>query len=241
MKDNKEIESIKDAFASIMPDDTNVVFFKGQFYPGFESISGSFQLNNGEVKYLIGNEDFNNVKSGIVKLFKEIQSESDNAWNHFEFTMTKNGEVDLQTVFVPKEDHWPGLGMKRVSEITLEEARKVYIPQKEWEYRKRLFSLPDHERVTEILVRTLLGNTFKGTELATIIYDAETDAIIEATDKNEDGSVTEKKLPQHTIDKFKSLFKELRASEPYSKEPWSKVTLTVDKNTKFDMDFEYKD
>ncbi|MEM9853793.1 MAG: hypothetical protein AAF841_04990, partial [Pseudomonadota bacterium] len=49
-------------------------------------------------------------------------------FTHFEFVVTSQGKLSGKYAYIDREDSWPGLFMKGLSELTEAEAKARYIP-----------------------------------------------------------------------------------------------------------------
>ena len=77
----------------------------------------------------------------LTKTMEDLQKENPIAstrWNHFSITLDNNGKCIMRFAYIPEEDHFHGLCMKSVSELTEEEAKANYIPTEIWKERVRL-------------------------------------------------------------------------------------------------------
>ncbi|MCY7296226.1 hypothetical protein HJG39_12400 [Alteromonas sp. a30] len=53
-------------------------------------------------------------------------------WTHFKASLTEKGKFKIEFAYIPEDDSWPGVYMKRVSDLTEEEAKAHYIPEQDW-------------------------------------------------------------------------------------------------------------
>lgn len=77
----------------------------------------------------------------LTRTMEDLQKENPIAstrWNHFSITLDNNGKCIMHFAYIPEEDHFHGLCMKSVSELTEEEAKANYIPKEIWKERVRL-------------------------------------------------------------------------------------------------------
>lgn len=112
------------------------------FY-GYIFIYSGYQAS--EYSYLVGNTilNFNDFPN---KEYKEIcnklinfTSISNIKSNHFLIKISKKDNINLQFSFVPREDSWPGLYMKGISELTWTEADAYRIPYDIWKKKSKQY------------------------------------------------------------------------------------------------------
>lgn len=54
-------------------------------------------------------------------------------WTHFKISLSEEGEIDFAFAYNLKDDYWPGLFMKGVSDLNKDELDKYNIPLEDWE------------------------------------------------------------------------------------------------------------
>lgn len=163
-------------------------------------------------------------------------------YEHFLITADKPGKIDIKTRHIPEEDSWPGLIMKRVSELTEEELEDCHISKEEWEERKALAAMPDNERITILLGDELNAhiNEEQGVQLLVDFTDEKTPTV-KLFRLMRDGSKKDVELHHLTNAWLTKQSTELRASPPYAKTPWVKMNVNLDNKGEIKMDFEYSD
>ncbi|MCY7294596.1 hypothetical protein HJG39_04020 [Alteromonas sp. a30] len=53
--------------------------------------------------------------------------------------MSELGKIKVNFAYIPEDDSWAGLYMKGVSDLTREEAKANYIPEKDWADRVKKY------------------------------------------------------------------------------------------------------
>lgn len=132
--------------------------------------------------------------------------------------------------------------MKRVSELTEEELEDCYIPKEDWEERKALVEMPDNERIT-ILLGDELNSHIDGEQGVQLNVDMtdDTNPTVKLVRLMKDGSINDIELHKLTTEWLIKQSTELRASPPYAKTPWAKMTVHLDNKGEIKMNFEYLD
>lgn len=230
----KKTHLIESLMKDIYISGADKMVLQGQVYPEFFEREFYWQIS-GE-KYYYGINDKEPVELDKIS---EILRENLN-YEHFIFSINKSGKVDFQKRYIPEEDSWTDLYMKKVSELTEEEWQETNIPKEDWEERKALVALPDSERIPIILGRDLQAR-LNNRKLITLEVELENTPIVKVTILSEDGTEKILNLPEVSVNWFIKQSTELRDSPPYQKTPWSKIIMTVDKTGKFKTNFKYDD
>lgn len=134
-EDQQIYQKIGKALWSIMPGSTKEMYLSGKIYPDTYELCPEWI----EEDLSVGRFDFDNYPYEVCGCIYELACKlqklplfEKESWNHFKVTLTEPGKIKVNFCYVPQDDSWPGLLMKRVSELTLEEAKKYYIPEEDW-------------------------------------------------------------------------------------------------------------
>ena len=135
MKEQEIYQKIGELLWSIMATEAKIIFCEGYIYPDTNSCSfewltqndkkDSFEFDKYPVE--IGNQIISLItKLRALDIFRE-------KWTHFKISLTEEGKIDFAFAYIPKDDYWPGLFMKGVSELNEEELDTYNIPLQDWE------------------------------------------------------------------------------------------------------------
>ncbi len=228
-------QHIKDEIIKLIdvlrPNHGEKMIFSGSCYSGYSS-GGFYWYVDGERK----GYGFKKRPDEVNQIMAILQENLNN--EHFLITAHKSGDIDFQIKYIPEEDDWVNMPMQRISELTEEQLKETGVPKEVWEDRKRLFSLPEHETYTEILVRTLLNQFVQGDTKLTMSYDLQN---IVMTKYTEDGSVNPITVSDSLRNKIIDTCNRIRESDIYKKTPWSKLSIEVNTDMTFNIDFGYDD
>jgi hypothetical protein len=134
--DQKLYERIGKSLWSIMPEEASEIYFYGDIFPNSEGYTTEFKLKtDNSISWFKFGKNPKEIEKSIfseAKLLQGLDPYKDNPWTHFKATLTESGKFKMEFAYIPQDDSWPGLFMKRVSELSLEEAKKNYIPEDEW-------------------------------------------------------------------------------------------------------------
>ena len=221
----------------LMSNHGDKMIFSGRIYPQHHSRTMSWFIDGEEFFYKIGEEKPEELESIMNILIQELDYE------HFKITGYKSGKVDIETRHIPEEDSWPGLHMRRVSELEEHElGSPIFIPKEDWEERKALAEMPDNERITILLGDEL--NAYidgeQGVQLKVDMTD-EANPTVKLARLMKDGSIKDIQLHPLTTAWLIKQSTELRASPPYAKTPWAKMIVNLDNKGEIKMNFEYLD
>ncbi|WP_120512570.1 immunity protein YezG family protein [Photobacterium salinisoli] len=134
-EDQKIYRKIGEILWSIMPESAQEMYLIGKIYPDTYELCLEWLQKD----LSIGRFGFDNyphkVCEDIYELACKLQKQAPferEVWTHFKVILTESGKIKVEFCYIPQDDSWPGLLMNRVSELTLEEAKKYYIPEDEW-------------------------------------------------------------------------------------------------------------
>ncbi|MDW6092427.1 DUF600 family protein [Vibrio rhizosphaerae] len=134
--DQKIYTEIGKALWSIMPDTVSEIYFYGDIFPNSKGCTTEFRLKqDGSISWFRFGENPEDVELFILSRAERLQKNEPykrEPWTHFKATLTEAGKFKMDFAYIPEDDSWPGLFMKRVSELSLEEAEEKYIPEEEW-------------------------------------------------------------------------------------------------------------
>lgn len=140
MKDQEIYQEVGQLLWSIMPNEATVIYFTGDIYPEHYSGGAKWLLSNGEVStFPFGNRAYE-IESKICDLMHDLQAMDifNEKWTNYKITLTDEGKFNIEFAYIPEDDHWPNLYMRRVSDLKQEELDEYNIPLDEWEKRVKL-------------------------------------------------------------------------------------------------------
>ena len=137
MPDEQQIyDKIRDQVKSIMPDDAKVFIFRVKLYPGVTSYTDYWIRKDGRKDWFGFDDVPDNVRNKIMELCAQLQTLprfKRSPFTHCEGRLTDSGEFRMEFANIPIEDNGAGLFMRRVSDLTWEEAKAHYITREVWE------------------------------------------------------------------------------------------------------------
>ncbi|WP_336033314.1 hypothetical protein [Acinetobacter bereziniae] len=117
-----------------MAKEAKTIFCEGYIYPDTNSCGFEWLTKNGK-KYSF---DFDKVLveigNKIILLMEDLRSMEmfTEKWTHFKISLTEEGKIDFAFAYIPKDDYWPGLFMKGISELNEDELDTHNIPLEDW-------------------------------------------------------------------------------------------------------------
>lgn len=140
MKDQEIYQKIGELLWSIMPDDAQEIYFVGDIYPDHYSGGIDWLLKSGKIGTFPFGQSPYEVERIIYDCMHELQSMNifKEKWTNYKVVLTNEGKFNVEFVYIPEEDHWPGLYMKAVSGLKENELDEYNIPFEEWEKRVKL-------------------------------------------------------------------------------------------------------
>jgi len=144
MEINKIYTKIEQLISSITPDEGKEAIFSARIYENITEYEFSWLLENDEEDYYkMGDDSADEVFYKLIELLKTLQKDmvsKNEPWTHCKITLSDKGEFNIEFADIPHEDSWPGLFLKRVSELNQQEAYDEYgVPKREWKKRKILY------------------------------------------------------------------------------------------------------
>ena len=166
MPDEQKIyDKIRDQVKSIMPDEAKEFIFRVKLYPGVTSYTSYWFRKDGR-RDGFGFDDLpRGVSDEITDLCAQLQTlpRFERApFTHCEGRLTDSGEFKMEFANIPKEDNDGGLYMRRVSDLTWEEAKAHYITREDWESRVAKFG--DRQRITQSTDHPVQDDAVDGTD-----------------------------------------------------------------------------
>lgn len=140
MKDQEIYQEIGQLLWSIMPKEAKVIYFVGDIYPEHYSGGIEWLLVNGKITTFPFDQSPYEIERKIYNLMHDLQAMEifEEKWTNYKITLTEEGKFNIEFEYIPEEDHWPNLYMRRVSDLKLEELDEYNIPLEEWEKRVKL-------------------------------------------------------------------------------------------------------
>lgn len=140
MNEQEIYQKIGELLWSIMAEDAKIIFCTGMIYPDTKSYS--FEWTNKDNNFIWFDIDGipHEIGEKILSLMEILRSLDmfTEKWTHFKISLTEEGKINFEFAYIPEEDHWPGLYMRRVGDLTLEELDEHNIPLEEWKKRVKL-------------------------------------------------------------------------------------------------------
>ena len=130
-------KEIKDILWSIMPLTVRKIVFRGYIYDSSAQLGCHKILDDGQMELI---KIPSRMLLQLMYLMKDLQKceiFSQEPWTHFKMIFSKNKMLEVDFVYIPKEDSWVNLIMKGISDLTEEEWKNTGIPKELWEERVR--------------------------------------------------------------------------------------------------------
>ena len=134
MNNQEKYQKIGELLWSIMAEEATILFCTGMIYLDLNSYSFRWLTQDGKKSF-----DFDKmpgeIGDKIISLMEELRELEifTEKWTHFKISLTEEGKIDFAFAYIPKDDYWPGLFMKGVSELNEEELDTYNIPLQDWE------------------------------------------------------------------------------------------------------------
>lgn len=134
MKDQEIYQKIGELLWSIMAEEATIVFCTGMIYLDINSYSFRWLTQDGKKKSFDFDKIPGEIGDKVISLMEELRSMEMfvEKWTHFKISLTEEGKIDFAFAYIPKDDYWPGLFMKGVSELNEEELDIYNIPLEDW-------------------------------------------------------------------------------------------------------------
>ena len=118
-----------------MAEEATIIFCTGMIYLDLNSYSFRWLTQDGKNKSFDFDKMPGEIGDKIISLMEELRQLEifTEKWTHFKISLTEEGKIDFAFAYIPKDDYWPGLFMKGVSELNEEELDTYNIPLQDWE------------------------------------------------------------------------------------------------------------
>ncbi len=136
LRRDKHLSAIEVILRDLLPFEGEIIQFAGHIYDGFMSYLIYWYFENGVSGEL--NFDYKQQMERLlveVKAIRELPNE--NPFSHFIASYQRDWILSFQTRFIEEQDSYPGLIMKRISEISEVEAYEKAIPLSVWRARAK--------------------------------------------------------------------------------------------------------
>lgn len=135
MSEQEIYQKIGELLWSIMAEEATIIFCTGTIYSDSNSYSFRWLTQDGKRKSFDFDKMPGEVGGQIILLMETLRSLDmfTEKWTHFKISLTEEGKINFEFAYIPEEDRWPGLYMRRVSDLKLEELDEYNIPLEEWE------------------------------------------------------------------------------------------------------------
>lgn len=139
----KTIDKIGQLLWKIMPDEAVEISFPGKVFENSGEGGAHWINRNGSIGHFpLGQRPYD-VEDEIKRLARKLRQLppfQKEPWTHFKATLTEDGKFNIQFAYIPEEDSWPGLFLRRVSDLTEDEANEYYIPVEDWKRAQQFAS-----------------------------------------------------------------------------------------------------
>lgn len=132
----KIIREIGSLIWSMFPEDAHSIEFSGCYYPTHHQAGPIWydqqRARLGPKHYtpeLLGLCD--EISRLVLKLRKSAPF-ADDPFTHIRVSMTQDQKLDLEVAHIPEWDSWPGLRMRRVSDLSRSELSDCHISEGDW-------------------------------------------------------------------------------------------------------------
>ena len=134
MNEQKVYQEIGELLWSIMVEDAKTIFCEGFIYPDTNSYSFEWINKNNNISWFDINAIPHEIGAKIISLMEELRELEmfTEKWKHFKISLSEEGKIDFAFAYIPKDDYWPGLFMKGVSDLNKDELDIYNIPLEDW-------------------------------------------------------------------------------------------------------------
>jgi hypothetical protein len=137
MKTEKQLyQEIADRMAFGVPRTAAAAVYTGKIYASHEQCGLSWIEANGAPKTFEFGKRPENIESELREKIGAIRdmfsAQGGERWTHFNVLLKRGSQIEFSFAYIPEDDDWVGVFMRRVSDLTLEEAKAAYIPEKNW-------------------------------------------------------------------------------------------------------------
>jgi len=133
---NKIYQEIIDLMWSIFPEDGIEAHYNSQIFENSNEKIFYWLDKNGDKAWYEFEKSPSKVLTKIMNQLKLLQQHKlfeKEKWTHCKVTVTDEYKLNIKFTYIAQKNSWPGLYMKGISDLSLEEAQKYYIPKEEWE------------------------------------------------------------------------------------------------------------
>lgn len=137
------LEKIGKLLWSIFPEDADKINFIFQLFEQHRGSMISLVLKDGCEAYLDDvppPEVINEIFELIAEFQKSLLFQKEQ-FTHGTISLSESRKISTKFAYVNKDDNWPFLFMRGVSELSKEEIGNFYIPIEEWEDRVNKFGV----------------------------------------------------------------------------------------------------
>ena len=136
---------------SILSPGIEKVVFLGKLFPLHSGHQVQLITPDARVKYFELGKNPAELERKVMEAAQRLKASlpfRDNPWSHFKFSISSDKRINVDFAYVPEDDDWVGVYMRRVSDLTLEEADAAYIPEKDWREFSRRRLATDNEPIS---------------------------------------------------------------------------------------------
>lgn len=140
MNDQEIYQKVGELLWSIMPNEAEKIIFTGKIYPDYQGWGTDFILKNGKLTTFDFGQEPAAIEMEVRDLINKLKESEifKEKWTNYKITLTDEGKFNIEFAYIPEEDSWPNLYMRRVSDLKQEELDEYNIPLDEWEKRVKL-------------------------------------------------------------------------------------------------------
>lgn len=141
MNETAIFEKLGKLLWGIMPDDADEIWCIGMIYDASWSLGPEWRLKDGSVSTFTEHYPMDWCRDfyALMEELKRTSGLRSEPWNHFHASLNEKGKFKINFAYIPEGDSWAGLYMKGVSDLTREEAKANYIPEKDWADRVKKY------------------------------------------------------------------------------------------------------
>ena len=132
MKNLYDFVEVKNILKDIFPHEAKACYFEGFIYSDFSTCSLYFEDKNNENSSLFENINLRETRNILKKIIEDSYDSAKGDWNHYQATLTNNGNFNMNVAYIPEDDRWSHLIMRGISDLTEDESKKLGIPKDLW-------------------------------------------------------------------------------------------------------------
>ncbi|GMG82662.1 hypothetical protein LNKW23_18750 [Paralimibaculum aggregatum] len=135
--DRELLREIGQILVDLAPPEAEAMVFRGRIYPGFaQGMPGWVDAAGNETSF--GEMDAELPSDSVLAILERAEALkrtppfANAPFTHFEYRIDRNNEVGLDLAHIPEAQTWNNLYMRRIGELSREEAEDLSIPEADW-------------------------------------------------------------------------------------------------------------